>query len=311
MPVKPIGGTQIVNNYLHEHLDLDGFAIWPTTFDGKEVDPNVINIYHQHLEASLQDMTKVFTEDRMETMDALVFISHWQYEDFLINFPWLDASKCHVIKNATSTFPEPNKSTDGKLKAIYTSTPFRGLKLMPEIWKRLDRDDIELDVYSSLEIYGKNFADKVRENHGSEFDDLFEELDSIPGINYKGYVTNKEVKQACLDAHLYLYPSIIMETSCLSLMEAMAGGCAAVYTNIGALSETGSEYGYPSLMSFDDDKLIDNFVKKTNFVCDNYWTQPVQEKLKRQLSFYRENYSWEVRLKEWEALLKDLKKLKE
>ena len=53
----------------------------------------------------------------------------------------------------------------------------------------------------------------------------------------------------------------------------------------------------------DDDTLIDNFVKKTNFVCDSYWTQPVQEKLKRQRGFYRDNYSREVRLKEWEALL--------
>jgi len=311
MPVKPLGGTQLINNYLHENLDLDGFHIWPTTFDGKEIDPNVINVYHQHLEASLGDMKTIFTEERIGLMDAVVFVSHWQYEDYLINFPWLDASKCHIIKNATSTFPEPNKTTDGKLKAIYTSTPFRGLELVPEIWKRLDRDDIELDVYSSLDIYGKDFADKVRNNIGSKYDDLFEELDSISGINYKGYVSNKEVKQACLDAHVYLYPAIIMETSCLSLMEAMAGGCASICTNLGALPETGSEFAYFSLMSFDDDALINNFVEKINFVCDNYWTKEVQEKLERQLSFYRENYSWEVRLKEWEALLKDLKKLKE
>ena len=311
MPVKPLGGTQIIDNYLHEHLDLDGFHIWPTTFDGKEIDPSVINVYHQHLEASLGDMANIFTEERINMMDAVVFISHWQCEDYLINFPWLDTRNCHVIKNATSTFPDPKKSTDGKLKAIYTSTPFRGLELIPEIWKRLDRDDIELDIYSSLEIYGKDFEDKVKEAYGSKFDDLFKELDSIPGINYKGYVTNEEVKQACLDAHIYLYPAIIMETSCLSLMEAMAGGCASIYTNLGALSETGSEFGYPSLMSFNDDHLVDNFVKKINFVCDNYWTHSVQEKLKRQCNFYRENYSWEVRLKEWEALLKDLKKLKQ
>ena len=267
MPVKPLGGTQIIDNYLHEHLDLDGFHIWPTTFDGKEIDPSVINIYHQHLEASLGDMANIFTEERISMMDAVVFVRYWQCEDFLITFP--------------------------------------------EICKRLDLDEIELYIYFSLEIYGKDCEDKVKGAYGSKYDDLFKELDSIPGINYKGYVTNEEVKQACLDAHTYLYPAIIMETSCLSLMEAMAGGCASIYTNLGALPETGSEYGYPSLMSFNDDQLIDNFVKKTNFVCDNYWTQPVQEKLKRQRSFYREHYSWEVRLKEWEALLKDLKKLKE
>ena len=311
MPKEPLGGTQLINNYLHKHLKLDGFHIWPTTFDDKDIDPNVINIYHQHLEASLETMPTIFTEERMALMDAIVFISHWQFEDYIIQYPWLDTSKCSIIKNATNAFPIPwqHKQRDGKLKMIYTSTPFRGLEHVPEIWRRLDRDDVELDVYSSLEIYGQGFVDKVHQEMGSKYEDLFEELDSIDGINYKGYVPNDEIRQACMRAHIYMYPAIVMETSCLSLMEGLAGGCASVVTSIGALPETGSEFAYYSLMDFNDDRLIDNYTKQLDRVCNDYWTQPVQDKLREQYNFYLHHYNWDLRIKEWKLLLLDLQTL--
>ena len=313
MPQNPVGGTQIVNNYIHQQLrdELEDVVIWPTTFDHRKVDTSKINILHQHMEASMAEMKRVFSEERIALMDHIVFVSYWQYEDFMLNFPWLDSTKCSVIKNATKPFPSEPKLPDGKLKLIYTSTPFRGLELVPDIWKKLDRDDIELDVYSSLEIYGQAFVDKVHEACGNMYEDLFDELDSIDGINYKGYVTNDKIREACLDAHIYIYPAIIMETSCLSLLEGLAAGCAAVVTTLGALPETGSEYAYYSLMDFNNDKLIDNFTSCLNQVIDQYWSSFTQEKLSKQRQFYLDNYSWDSRIAQWSSLLTELKKLKQ
>ena len=52
-------------------------------------------------------------------------------------------------------------------------------------------------------------------------------------------------------AHIYAFPSIWPETSCIAAIESMAAGCEVVTTNLGALSETCSPFG----------KLI-NFEKK-------------------------------------------------
>lgn len=313
MPKNPAGGTQIVHNYIHHQLrdELENVVIWPTTFDHNKVDTSKINILHQHMEASMVEMQGVFTEERIAYMNHIVFVSYWQYEDFMLNYPWLDSTKCSVIKNATRPFPNDPKLPDGKLKLIYTSTPFRGLELVPDIWKKLNRDDVELDVYSSLEIYGQDFVDKVHEQYGNKYEDLFDNLDSVEGINYKGYVTNEEIREACLDAHIYIYPAIIMETSCLSLLEALAAGCAAVTTTLGALPETGGEYAYYSLMDFNNDRLTDNFASCLDQVIDLYWSGFVQQKLSKQRQFYLDNYSWDARIEEWHSLLTELKSLKQ
>ena len=42
--------------------------------------------------------------------------------------------------------------------------------------------------------------------------------------------------------NMFVYPSIWEETSCISLLEAMAAGCYSIVTNFGALYETGAEF---------------------------------------------------------------------
>lgn len=290
---------------------MDGVAIHPTTFIPSTVSKEKINILHQHCEGSSPEMESIFTPEQIDLMDHVVFISHWQYEDFMCHFPWLDSSKCSIIKNATREFPKASKPKSDKLKLIYTSTPWRGLEYIPEIWEKLNRDDVELDVYSSLEIYGSSFVEHVHDQVGYKYERLFEKLDAIKGINYKGYVSNDEIRQACLDAHIYVYPCVYLEASCLSLMEALAAGCACVTTNLGALPETGSEFAYFVLNDTDMETLTDNYTKVLNRVIDNYWTPAVQEKLPKQQQFYLDHYNMETRAAEWKSLLTELKTLKQ
>jgi len=68
------------------------------------------------------------TEDMSIQLIFLLFVSHWQYNRFREKFN-IPEYKCFVIKNATHAFKEDRINTAGRIKLIYTSTPWRGLSV--------------------------------------------------------------------------------------------------------------------------------------------------------------------------------------
>jgi glycosyltransferase involved in cell wall biosynthesis len=107
--------------------------------------------------------------------------------------------------------------------------------------------------------------------------------------------------------HIFSFPSIWPETSCISAIESMAAGCQVVSTNLGALYETCSPFG--TLVSFD--KNLENLEKKYKKTLiesiENYWSEENQKKLKLQRETFNLTYSWNVRSKEWINFLKSVK----
>ena len=237
----------------------------------------------------------------VDKIDCFVYNSHWCYEKFREKFN-APAWKSIVIKNATTAF-KPKPKPKGKLKLIYTSTPWRGLHVLLEAFRLLNRNDIELDVYSSTVIYGKSFADSL----GGQFDALFNELKQTPGINVKGYAPNSEIRKAVEKAHIFAYPSTFEETSCISAIEAMCAGCQAVVTNYGALFETCGEYA--DFIGYDNDhkRLARNYAIALNNAIDNYWSEKNQQRLVEQQTFYNKNWTWQKRLPEWQRLFNQLR----
>jgi glycosyltransferase involved in cell wall biosynthesis len=145
--------------------------------------------------------------------------------------PW---SKFIVIENAIEPIDETliQKPTD-KFKLIYHTTPHRGLEIVVPVFEKLAEkyDFIELDVYSSFKIYGWEQRDE-------QYKELFDKCKQHPQINYHGVVSNEDVRKAVAQAHVFAYPSIWAETSCISLMEAMSARCICVHPNYAALYET-------------------------------------------------------------------------
>jgi glycosyltransferase involved in cell wall biosynthesis len=164
--------------------------------------------------------------------------------------------------------------------------------------ENLQRDDIELDIYSSTIIYGDKFD---RENR-RKFEDLFEYAKKLPNVFYKGYGTNLEIREAVSKAHIMAYPSIFEETSCMSAIEALAAGCLTVATDFGALKETCGTWA--NLLTFDTDEkiLIRRYTKHLENSIENYWSDETQEKLKDQFAYYNKYWSWEYRQKQWQKL---------
>jgi len=110
--------------------------------------------------------------------------------------------------------------------------------------------------------------------------------------------------------HIFAHPSIWPETSCIAAIEAMAAGCEAVTTNLGALYETCSPFG--TFVNFD--RNFDNLEKRYSKVLSNSiknnWSAENQKKLKLQRETINATYSWDARSIEWKNFFNKARELK-
>ena len=173
------------------------------------------------------------------------------------------------------------------LKFLWAVKPFQG--------ENLNLEKVELTICSSTKIYGKKF-DEV---YAKKYENIFNECKKTRNVNYLGFIDNKKIIELLKKTHIYAFPSIWPETSCISAIEAMAAGCEIVSTNLGALYETCTPFG--TLVGFD--RNFDNLEKKYSKALlksiKNYWSDENQKKLKLQAEVINMTYSWDVRSVEW------------
>jgi glycosyltransferase involved in cell wall biosynthesis len=70
------------------------------------------------------------------------------------------------------------------------------------------------------------------------FEPVFTTLRSMPGVVLRGNVRQHELAREFMRSAVLAYPCTFEETSCITAIEAMAGGCAIVTSRLGALPET-------------------------------------------------------------------------
>lgn len=298
--MKPKGGSEILLDGLYKYTKISEYEnlnIILSTPKMSNVRLSKKNILWQHLNYIDASLGPLKDPSFLKTIESFVYVSHWQYEKFRYVFS-VPTHNATIVKNAIEPIEFIPKSKNGKIKLIYASTPFRGLDVLLDAFEILNRDDVELDIYSSTLMYGSDYDSLYR----NEYEHLYARARSMKNVNYLGYADNSIVRKAIQDAHILAYPSIFEETSCLTMIEAGAAGCNMVSTNLGALFETGSEYAKLIPIQLDLKTLANNFAKALEDAIDNYWTISNQEKLKEQSDFYNQNYSWELRAKEWNSL---------
>jgi glycosyltransferase involved in cell wall biosynthesis len=190
------------------------------------------------------------------------------------------------------------------INLIYHTTPWRGLSNLLKIFKNLNLPNVELNVCSSLKIYGKKFEDV----YAQKYQNIFDDCKSTKNVNYLGFVDNKNIIKLLKKTHIYAFPSIWPETSCISAIESMAAGCQMVTTNLGALYETCAPFG--TFVGFD--KNLNNLSKKYELKLidsiNNFWSKNNQDLLNLQRETINRTYSWETRSREWIDFLSSVKR---
>tara|TARA_S200002703_G_C3788640_1_gene243310 strand:+ start:307 stop:1236 length:930 start_codon:yes stop_codon:yes gene_type:complete len=301
--LNPLGGTELQHNFLIDNVKkelLEGVQICLSVPEKTPLSKDKVNILWQKNAPDQPNIKPWFDDKNNHTKyDWYVFNSHWNYEEYrkCFNIP---TDRCHVIKNGVTSFPKPSTYNKGdRLRIIHHNTPWRGLNVLLGAMQYLEGENIELDVYSSCEVYG----DEFKEDNDHNYQELYDQARELPNVNYIGYRPNDFILKKLPNYHLYVYPSIWEETSCISLLESMAAGLYCVVTNYGALYETGSEF--PIYINYETNfnNLAFQFAEAIKVARDTLHEPMIREHLALQQDFVKRFYCWEKKAFEWTNFL--------
>lgn len=300
------GGTEIMVSGLLNYVDnqlLNQFDIivsYPPHDFVKKHKPTILWLH----DLSVDPYFNILKEKTYQNQfDYFVFVSYWQKEMFRLQYG-LPIEKCLVIRNCIeSVATNEEKFKEEKIKLVYSSTPQRGLHILYEVFKELQKefeDKIELHVFSSFDIYGERH--KAR---NEPYKELYDKLMASDGVLYHGSVDHYNLLEMLRDMHIWCLPSIWQETSCISMMEAMSAKCLCVHSDLAALPETSSNFGvmYNYIPDINDHAFI--FYENLRSAINTFIKSPdaTQNHLALQKVYFDNFYSWNRRAMEWTTTL--------
>lgn len=296
-----MGGTELMKYGLAERLDpklLDQFQIIPSRV--REVDPDKKTVLWLHDLPQDPESQHLKESENLEMFDKIVYVSEWQKQQYQ-NFLGIPPSKGQVLKNAIVPI-EDHKKPEETINIIYHTTPHRGLELLVPVYEQIAQmyDNVHLDVYSSFNAYGWPERDKP-------YKDLFKSIEDNPRMTYHGFQPNEVVREALKNAHIFAYPSIWQETSCIALMEAMSAGVMCVHSNLGALPETAANWTYMYQFDEDPSRHANAFgqclIQAIELFNSDSKKNILEQRLTMQKVYANSFYSWDARIVEWNGLL--------
>lgn len=297
-----MGGTELMNKALYDRVDndlLDQFYIIKSRV--RWTDPKKKNILWLHDTWDDPESQHLKDKEKRQRFDKLVFVSNYQLQTYnmALGVPYHESI---VLKNAIDPieFKEKDKDT---VRIIYHTTPHRGLHIVYAAVEKLAEmlgDKIHLDVYSSFAAYGWPERDKP-------FQETFDRIKAHPNMTYHGYQPNDVVRKALQEAHIFAYPSIWPETSCISALEAMSAGCEVVCPNFAALPETTGGFARMYQWHEDQQNHANIFVNQLYGAIQTQFDENTQRKLMFQKNWVDNFYNWDLRAAEWTDMLQTLK----
>lgn len=248
---------------------------------------------HAHTESDVQYLSNPLERD---AYNGIALVSEWQAARYREHFH-IPTERIGILRNAISpafenVFPAAAPILSQKPQPpifAYTSTPFRGLHVLLDLWPRI-RERIPgsvLRVFSSMQVY--NMAPSA---DAAAYGVLYDRCRTMEGVEYLGAVPQPELAQQLKQASLLVYPNTFAETSCISVMEAMAAGCDIVTTALGALPETLGAFGQAITPGPQyAEQFIDAVVRR----AASYG----EDRARALVDHAQRNLTWDVRAREW------------
>jgi len=295
------GGTEIVKKELQKRLPqelLNKFQIVCDRVD--ELQKDKIKLFWVHNTPDQLDYNHL-QNNGWKKFSKIIFISQNQRDKFISRFN-IPYSYCAIIPYGITPIELKEKPKD-KISLIYHPTPYRGLKLLFNMFQKLckEYDNLELKVFSSYKIHGLNDNQKLYENSTD-----YQRIENHPNVKNIGFVPNEQIREELSNSHIFAYPNIYEETFCLSLLEAMSAGCLCIHPNYGCLKETASNW--TTIYDYHEDEYEHQqiFYRHLKNAIDNVNTEEVQKHLQMQSEYVTYFHNWDRITSKWIELLKSI-----
>jgi len=164
-----------------------------------------------------------------ENIDLFFVLSNHSLNDIFKSFPEKDIV---IQRNGYRSDWINNSNNNRKPIAIYTSTPFRGLDVLAEVWEDIYNGCAikpELRVFSGMGLYQQNDTEDLMK--------LYHNLSKLPNVHMNQPIPQFQLYKELQQAKVMLYPNHFLETCSMAVLEALANGVWVVTTNLGALGE--------------------------------------------------------------------------
>lgn len=298
------GGTEQMAMRIHRDIDeglLKRSHIIFSRVRPENLTKDLKNYYYLHDLPNDPESQHLKDPESIKRFEKLIFVSEWQKQQYQ-NYYNLPPSKCKVMLNAIEPIEVSSKKFDGTVRLIYHTTPHRGLDILYNVFNHLYNNvtkNIHLDVFSSFGVYGWAQRDEP-------YKELFKALEDHPGVTYHGAKPNDEVRKALLDSHIFAYPCVWPETSCIAAIEAMSAANLIVHPNFAALPETTAKLAMMYDMHEDRNAIANVFANKLlsaiNLVASQ--SQKYVNDITYQKMYCDKTYDWNKRLREWDEFLR-------
>jgi glycosyltransferase involved in cell wall biosynthesis len=260
--------------------------------------PLVIWMHESTFEPKLTPALPIF--------DGIIFVSEWQSR---VNQKFLPKHwRQTIIRNAMNPvfadmFGKISSVLDTKVRPpvlIYAGATPRGVLYMPLLLKHLRelRGDFSVEIYSSC-----------APTHDAAINaQCLENMKQVPSVTHVGLVGQAELARRMKRASIFVSPNPWPETSCITLIEALASGMRAVTTNRAVLPETAAGFakhipieGVDDLRRFDMPMPTEEFAKAIaeNLAEIESRSSEMEGQLRKQTDYFNAHYKWDQRVKPW------------
>lgn len=249
-----------------------------------------------------QEASKMLEHRKMvDFVDLFIFVSEWQRDRYLDKFD-IPYDKTLILRNGIGKpFEKYLNLPTNKISnsMTYCSIPWRGLELLIPIFKKVKehKPDALLKIFSGMNIYNQ------QENPG-----LFDEFKKMDSVECSYGISQTQLAEELYNIDYLSYPNIFQETSCITVLQAMACGCLIVTSNLGALKETMGElnnYININMKHFDMNRYVIEFtIKQINLMkLSNDEKEKLREKNREHI---RNNYLYSIICAKFEEDMKPI-----
>lgn len=247
------------------------------------------------------------THARALRIDKFLCLSKWHRDYFLSIHKNVHPEQVLVTSNGVDLSRFPGTSSKNYRKAVYSSSPDRGMEVAIKIWPevRIRIPDAELHIFYGFDVWEAS-ARSVNDRGQLDLIDRLKKMlqdNKKNGVFYHGKVDQKRLAEEYESAGVWAYPTWFTETSAISAMEAQAAGLSIITSPIAALNETVGDRGVMIPGDWLSQSYQDKFIDAVVHAMLNPKTEEEQQTLR---NYAKENFNWDQVASNWNSMFRNI-----